>query len=113
LAITAREGLTIGEAAHAVALDVLGRVGRGEIPVRNASEAADLVRVLVDVARLDAGQATSIGAVVHVRAGEVDALRAEARRVLGTVALATGDGDQAGPIGQVLDVDAVEDGDEG
>jgi hypothetical protein len=87
----------LGEASAAVAGWLLGRIAAGQVPIRNAGEAADLLRALVDVARLEAGEATSTAIVAHVGAGataEVLALRDQARRMLGRV-------DQA----DVLDVD--------
>jgi hypothetical protein len=77
----------LGPMALAVAVDTLGRLARGEIPIRNAGEAADLVRVLVDVARIESGDPTSQSIVAHVGVAEVQALRDQARQ-----ALALGDG---------------------
>ena len=48
----------LGPAAAATAQQLLSRVLTGDIPVRNGDEAAALLRVMVDVARLEAGQAT-------------------------------------------------------
>ena len=90
----------LGDASAAVAGWLLGRISAGQVPVRNAGEAADLLRALVDVARLEAGQATSTSVVAHVGStatAEVLALRDRARTMLGTgmasTALAAGDRD--------------------
>jgi hypothetical protein len=58
----------LGPVAAAAAIDLIGRVSAGEVPVRHAGDAAELVRVLVDVARLEAGQATSQAVVAHLTA---------------------------------------------
>lgn len=87
----------LGESSAAVAGWLLGRIAAGAIPVRNAGEAADLLRALVDVARLEAGQATSTALVAHVGTGataEVLALRDKARVMLGTRV----DDQDAGPL---------------
>lgn len=76
----------LGRHAAAVASWVLGQVTTGRIPIRNGDEAATLLRALVDVARLEAGQPTSTALVAHVGTGataEVLALRDQARRALG------------------------------
>ena len=70
----------------------------GKVPIRNGDEAATLLRALVDVARIEAGEATSTAVVAHVGAGaaaEVLALRDQARRALGR--------------GMVVDVDQGDD----
>jgi hypothetical protein len=77
----------LGPIAAAAAMDCIGRVASGEVPIRNASEAAEWVRVLVDVARLESGEATSASIVAHIGPAEVRSLRDEARK-----ALALGDG---------------------
>ena len=68
------------------------------IPVRNAGEAADLVRVLVDIGRLESGDPTSQSIVAHVGTAELAALRDEARKAVALpspspVALAAAEGD--------------------
>ena len=76
----------LGDSAAALAMEMIGRVSRGEIPVRNGSEAAELVRVLVDVARIEAGQYTS--ATVTVKADDIAravALRDAARNAIDVV----------------------------
>jgi hypothetical protein len=76
--------ITAAETCELVmALDAIGRVQRGEWKVRDP---ADWVRVLVDVARLEAGQPTSASIVAHVgreAAAGVLALREQARAALG------------------------------
>ena len=42
------------------------QVERGEIQVRHGEDAASLVRVLVDVARLELGEHTSASVVAHI-----------------------------------------------
>jgi hypothetical protein len=88
----------LGPDAAAAASYIVGRIVAGSIPLRNGSEAAELLRALVDVARLEAGQATSASAVLHVGAdatARVLALRDQARAALGmggeAVALAADD----------------------
>jgi hypothetical protein len=69
----------LGPLAAAAAADMIGRVARGEQAVRDP---ADWVRVLVDVARLEAGEVTSASVVAHVgreAAAAVIALRDRAR----------------------------------
>jgi hypothetical protein len=76
---------TLGDAAAAAALDAIARVSRGEIVLRG-QDVADWVRVLVDVARLEAGQATSQAVVAHLgadAAARVRELREQARTALG------------------------------
>lgn len=76
----------LGPTAAAVAAELLGRIASGEVPVRNGGEAAELLRVLVDVARIEAGEATSTSVVAHLGAAAVDrvrAMRAEAAAALG------------------------------
>jgi hypothetical protein len=46
----------LGTTARAAAIDLIGRVVVGEIPIRNGTDAANLIRVLVDVARLEENQ---------------------------------------------------------
>lgn len=70
----------LGPQAAAVAADTIGRVARGEIPLRNGSEAAEWVRVLVDIARLEAGEPTSAALVAHITADATAARLAELKR---------------------------------
>ena len=77
----------LGPNAAGVASWLMGRIVQGAIPIRNGDEAASLLRALVDVARLEAGESTSNTLVAHVGAGaaaEVIALRDQARAALGT-----------------------------
>jgi hypothetical protein len=96
----------LGPAAVAAALDMIGRVVRGEQSVRDP---ADWVRVLVDVARLEAGEPTSASVVAHVggaalaRARE---LRDEARAALDAVPSSSAQAaDDAGSASPVVEVD--------
>jgi len=73
----------LGPMAAAAAIDAIGRVQRGEWKVRDP---ADWVRVLVDVARLEAGEATSAALIAHVGADQVRALRDQARAALPSAA---------------------------
>jgi hypothetical protein len=89
----------LGPAAAAAAVDAIARVSSGEVPFRHAGDAAEWVRVMVDVARLEAGQATSQSVVAHLTAEATAARFAElqqrARDVLGVssspAVLAAGD----------------------
>src|SRR5262249_4712145 len=93
----------LGPAAAALALDLIGRVARGEVSVRHAQDASELIRVLVDVARLEEGEPTSTAVIAHVDSATVPArvgqLQAQARAALGVLV-----GDQAaeqpGPHGE-------------
>jgi hypothetical protein len=86
---------------------MIGRVARGEQAVRDP---ADWVRVLVDVARLEAGEVTSASVVAHVgreAAAAVIALRDRARAAV-----------EVGPSSSALAADdaappGVDDGGEG
>jgi hypothetical protein len=60
------ERAELGPMAMAAAADLIGRVVRGDVPVRNGGEAAELLRALVDVARIEAGDATRTVAVAHL-----------------------------------------------
>jgi hypothetical protein len=79
----------LGPAAAALALDIIGRVGRGEVKVRHAHDASELIRVLVDVARLEEGEPTSTAVIAHVDSATVVArvgqLQAQARAALGVL----------------------------
>jgi len=83
----------LGPTAAAAALDAIGRVQRGEWKVRDP---ADWVRVLVDVARLEASEATSASIVAHLGADQVRALRDQARAALGSSSESAAD--DAAPI---------------
>jgi hypothetical protein len=75
----------LGPTAAAVAQDVIARVAVGEIKIRHAGDAADLLRVLVDVARIESGSPTSVSMVAHVSPEDTMArireLRARAAQV--------------------------------
>jgi hypothetical protein len=85
----------LGPQAAAVAADILGRISAGEIPCRHVGDAAELLRVLVDVARLEAGETTTNAAVVHVSARDVaehvNDLQRRAREVLASSAVLAAD----------------------
>jgi len=80
----------LGEAAAAVAGQLLARVAAGAIVVKGPDVAA-LLRVLVDIARLEAGEHTSAALVGHVSTSDalarVATLREEARAALGSAAV--------------------------
>jgi hypothetical protein len=88
--IAAHDRQQLGPAAAATASDIIARVGRGEIKIRHAADAAELLKVLTDIARLEAGEPTSAALVAHVGAADVARqvaeLQAEARRTLAIVA---------------------------
>jgi hypothetical protein len=78
-----------GNAAN-VAQYILGRIGTGAIPVRNGDEAAALLRALVDIARLEEGQATSHTLTAHLST-EAAVARVAAIRDAAKVAIDAGD----------------------
>lgn len=64
----------LGSAASAAAVTLIGRVERGEVPVKDP---AAWLRALVDVARLERGEPTALAAVAHLSGPAlVDRLRA-------------------------------------
>lgn len=73
----ASEGVDLTATCIGVAVYVLGLVTAGTVPIRHGSDAAELVRVLVDVARLASGQPTSTSAIVHMSAADARARLAE------------------------------------
>lgn len=76
----------LADIAAAAAMDMIGRVSRGEIQPRDP---ADWVRVLVDIARLERGQPTSTSLVAHIggadSAARLAALQTTARETLSRV----------------------------
>jgi hypothetical protein len=93
----------LGPAAVAAALEMIGRVSSGD---QRVPDPAAWVRVLVDVARLEAGEATSASVVAHVgadAAARVLALQARARVALSATVQAVDDVD---PGGELVAVDA-------
>lgn len=99
------EGADLVESISAVLVVVLARVAAGEIPVRHAGDAAELVRALHEVARLETGQPTAIRADVKVDASvaldRLAALQQTARATLGALDAGTSAtvsaADDAGP----------------
>ena len=90
----------VGPLAVGVACDLLARVAAGEVRARHVGDVAELLRVCVDVARLEAGEATSSSIVAHVGTREAVAeLRARARAIVASsVADVTVEDDQAGAL---------------
>ena len=86
---------TLGQDAANIAQYILGRIGTGDIPIRNGDEAAALLRALVDIARLEEGQATSHTITAHLSTTEaiarVQELQARARLPLSATAQAAAD----------------------
>lgn len=109
----------LGQQAAAVAGLLLARLAAGVIVVKRGDEAAALLRVLVDVARIEAGEHTSATLVGHVSTSDAVArvveLRERARLVLlgaagdelSAAAVAGEDVDdvEAGSVVVVVDVD--------
>jgi len=60
------ERAELGPMALAAAADLIGRVLRGDVPVRNGDEAASLLRALVDIGRIESGDATRTVAIAHL-----------------------------------------------
>lgn len=83
---------------------LMARLASGEIPVRNGGEAADLLRALHEIARLEAGQPTSLSATVTIDQAQAVArlaeLQSRARQTLGELPSATA---QAADDVQVVD----------
>jgi len=75
----------LGPNAAAVAGQIMSRCLTGDIPVRNGDEAAALLRVLVDVARLEAGAPTALSATLTTAevVDHIGELQARARAALG------------------------------
>jgi hypothetical protein len=84
----------LGADAAAAAGWLLGRIVTGGIPIRNGAEAAELLRALVDVARLEAGESTSNTVVAHVGPGAVTAVLALRDQARAALAMTSADQDQ-------------------
>jgi hypothetical protein len=99
------ERADLGPAAVGAALDMIGRVVSGD---QRVPDPAAWLRALVDVARLEAGEATSATLVAHVgsdAAARVLALQARARSALSSTVLAADDVD---PPAAVVEGEIVE-----
>lgn len=83
--IDTHDRATLGPAAFAVAVHVVGKVLTGAIPVRNGAEAADLLRALVDIGRLESGDATRTVAVAHLSGPALAARLRELQRDAGVI----------------------------
>lgn len=90
------EGVDVSATCIGVAVYVLGLVTSGIVPIRHGGDAAELVRVLVDVARLTDGQPTSTSAVLHLSAADARARLAELASLAGA-SLAVGPAAGADP----------------
>jgi hypothetical protein len=98
---------TLGPDAAAAAGWVVAQVVAGKVPMRNADEAATLLRALVDVARLEGGESTDMRVVAHIGAdatAAVLALRDQARRAIGMAGVV----DVSAAATAVVDTDAEE-----
>lgn len=77
----------LGPAAAACAQHLVGQVASGEVRIRHVGDAAELIKVLVDVARLEEGQHTAATIVAHADSGatleRLAQIRADARAALG------------------------------
>lgn len=69
----------LGEYAAASAAFIMGELCAGRIKLKSGEDAAALLRALVDVARLEAGEATSVHLSAHVSAGDAAARLAAIR----------------------------------
>jgi hypothetical protein len=88
----------LGAACVGAALEMIGRVSSGD---QRVPDPAAWVRVLVDVARLEAGEATSTSVVAHVGAGaaaRVLDLQARARAALSATVQAADDVDSSAVV---------------
>jgi hypothetical protein len=97
----------LGPAAVGAALEMIGRVSSGD---QRVPDPAAWLRVLVDVARLEAGEATSATLVAHVgsdAAARVMALQQQARAALSSTVQAA---DDPSPGGPAVGVEIVEHG---
>ena len=68
----------LGQQTAAVAAMILAKLAAGQVPIRHAGDAAELLKVLVDITRLEEGQSTSNvlhGSVQIVE--RIEAMRAE------------------------------------
>lgn len=65
----------------AVAAMILAKIAAGQVPIRHAGDAAELLKVLVDVTRLEEGQHTSAHLTASIDSeaivARIEALRAE------------------------------------
>jgi hypothetical protein len=78
-ALQAHERSKLGPLAAALAAEVMGRLLTNEIKLRGA-DVGPVLRALVDIARLEAGEATSATLVAHVDASAVAARVGELQR---------------------------------
>ncbi len=106
----------LGPAASAVAGYVMSLVVTDNVKIRHGEDAAALLRVLVDIARLEAGQATSHTMHATIDGGDAVArvrkLQAQARETLATSAelVESATAQAADDETPVVDADVVEEG---
>lgn len=74
---------TLGDDALVCAHSIIQRVQAGEIPVRHAGDAASWVKALVDIGRLEKGEATSLQAHVTADLGDLERQIARDMEALG------------------------------
>ena len=77
--ITRYERAKLGEAAAAAAQHLIARLSSGEIPIKDATDLANVLKVLFDMTRLEEGKATSHSMNVDTSAvlARIEALRGE------------------------------------
>jgi hypothetical protein len=95
-AVEAHERSKLGPTAAALAAELMGRLLAREIKLRGA-DVAPVLRALVDIARLEAGEPTSAALVAHVDAAavasRVSELQRQARAALAVVVKSDPDDD--------------------
>lgn len=79
----------LGPSAAAMAQHLMSQVITGLIPVRNGSEAAELIKCAVDIARLESGEATSLTVQASMT---TDQVRARLEQIQGQLAAPKGPG---------------------
>lgn len=97
----------LGEYAAAAAGHVLGELVGGRIKVRHGEDAAALLRALVDIARLEAGEATSVHLSAHLSGEDAASRVAELRRRAAATVLVV----EAGEVASAA-AEAVADGED-
>jgi hypothetical protein len=75
---------SMGPNAAAIGNYILSRIALGLIPIRHAADAAELLKVVVDIARLEEGQATSHTLHASIDSAAIVARIEQLRHELGT-----------------------------